>query len=106
MALLAVLAPLVAGGGNELFPTEQLAAYPITARTQYLASLVLTPLNLAWTTQLVALVGLTAYVSGPSAQAAAGAAHLPGLRRASSPSPDRRSPGSWWGSGSTSPGAG
>ena len=42
---------------------------PSAARTQYLASLVLTPLNLAWATQLVALVGLTAYVSGPSAQA-------------------------------------
>jgi hypothetical protein len=68
VALLAVLAPLAAGGGNELFPTEQLAAYPITARTQYVASLVLMPLNLAWATQLVALVGLTAYVSGPSAQ--------------------------------------
>ncbi len=64
------LAPLAAGGGNELFPTDQLSAYPITARTQYLASLALTPLNLAWTTQLVALIGLTAYVSGPSA-------HLP-----------------------------
>ena len=62
-----MIAPLVAGGGNELFPPDQLAAYPITARTQYLASLALTPLNLAWTMQLVGLVGLTAYISGPSA---------------------------------------
>jgi hypothetical protein len=61
VALLAVLAPLVAGGGNELFPQEQLSAYPVTARTQYLASLALTPLNLAWTTQLIGLVGFTAY---------------------------------------------
>ena len=35
----------------------------MSARTQYLASLVLTPLNLAWTTQLVGLVGLTAYIA-------------------------------------------
>jgi hypothetical protein len=67
VAVLALLAPLVAGGGNELFPSEQLVAYPVTARTQYLASLALTPLNLAWTTQLVALVGLTAYMVGATA---------------------------------------
>jgi hypothetical protein len=62
VALLTLLGPLVAGG-QELFPTGQLDAYPVTSRTQFLASLVLTPLNLAWTTQLVALVGLTAFVS-------------------------------------------
>lgn len=65
VALLAVLAPLVAGGGNELFPPEQLVAYPISGRTQYRTSLALTPLNLAWTTQLVGLLGLTAYGTGP-----------------------------------------
>jgi hypothetical protein len=64
VAVLALLAPLVAGGGNELFPSDQLSAFPITARTQYLASLTLTPLNLAWTTQLIALVGLTSYIVG------------------------------------------
>ena len=63
VALLAVLAPLVAGGGNELFPEDQLTAFPVTARTRYIASLALTPLNLAWTTQLLGLVGLTAYIS-------------------------------------------
>jgi hypothetical protein len=66
VALLAVLAPLVSGGGNDLFPPEQLSAFPVTARTQYAASVALTPLNLAWTTQLVALLGLTAYAAGPT----------------------------------------
>lgn len=66
VALLAVVAPLVAGGGNDLFPAEQLVAYPVTGRTQYLASLALTPLNLAWTIQLIALLGLTAFTIGPS----------------------------------------
>lgn len=64
VAILAVFAPLVAGGGNELYPAEQLVGYPISARTQYVASIALTPLNLAWTTQLVGLIGLTAYAGG------------------------------------------
>jgi hypothetical protein len=63
VALLTLLGPLVAGGGQELFPTGQLDAYPVTSRTQFLTSVVLTPLNIAWTTQLVALVGMTAFVS-------------------------------------------
>jgi hypothetical protein len=63
VALLTFLAPLIAGGGHELFPPDQLDAYPVTARTQFLASLLLTPFNLAWTAQLIALVGLTTFVS-------------------------------------------
>jgi hypothetical protein len=63
VVLLTILAPLVAGGGQELFPPEQLDAYPMTARTHFLTSLLLTPLNLAWTVQLVGLVGLTTFVS-------------------------------------------
>lgn len=65
VAVLAVLAPLVAGGGNELFPPEQLAAFPVSTRAQYTASLLLAPLNLAWTVQVVGLVGLTAFATGP-----------------------------------------
>jgi hypothetical protein len=72
VAVLALLAPLVAGGGNELFPAEQLVAFPVTARTHYVASLALTPLNLAWTTQLVALVGLTTYIIGSTVWLALG----------------------------------
>lgn len=65
VAVLTLLAPLIAGGGQELFPSEQLDAYPVTARTQFLASLVLTPLNIAWTAQLIGLVGLTTFVAEP-----------------------------------------
>lgn len=63
VALLAVVSPLVAGGGNELFPDDQLVGYPITARTHYVTSVVLAPLNLAWTGQLICLLGITAYIS-------------------------------------------
>lgn len=64
-AALSFLAPLVAGGGSELFPEEQLAPFPVTARTHFHVSLVLAPLNLAWITQVVGLLGITAYIVPP-----------------------------------------
>jgi len=63
VAVLAVLAPMLAGGGNELFPDDHLTAYPVSSRTVYTASLMLTPLNLAWVTQVVGLVGLAAFIA-------------------------------------------
>ncbi|GAC1440568.1 MAG: hypothetical protein NVS3B26_10090 [Mycobacteriales bacterium] len=57
---LAVLAPLTLSGGNELVPFSQLIAYPVTSRTQYLAGLLLAPLNLVWVLQLLGLAGETA----------------------------------------------
>ncbi|HYN74956.1 MAG TPA: hypothetical protein VEV13_02040 [Candidatus Limnocylindria bacterium] len=60
--LLAFAAPIAAGGGNELYPSEQLVAYPIRPRTQFVASLLLAPLNLAWVIQVLTLVGFTSYV--------------------------------------------
>jgi hypothetical protein len=55
-AVLTLAAPLSNGGGNELFPTDQLVAYPVRASTSFLGSLASAPLNLAWSTQVVALV--------------------------------------------------
>ena len=63
VAVVALLAPLVAGGGNELFPDEQLVAYPIASRTLFAGSLALSPLNLAWMTQLVGLLAVTSYLA-------------------------------------------
>lgn len=60
-AAMSVAAPIAAGGGNELYPPDQLVAFPVRARTQYLASLVLAPTNLAWFTQLGLILGLIAY---------------------------------------------
>ncbi|MDP9240566.1 MAG: hypothetical protein M3O55_08010 [Actinomycetota bacterium] len=62
-ALLALLAPLAAGGGNELFPADQLVGYPIRPGAIFLASVGVTPLNLAWLSQLLVLTALTGAVT-------------------------------------------
>jgi hypothetical protein len=64
-ALLAVMAPLAAGGGYELYPSEQLVAYPIRPRTTFLGTLMLAPVNLAWMLNVIALVVITAFAAGP-----------------------------------------
>ena len=69
--MLALIAPLTAGGGTELLPPDQLVAYPVRPSTQFLASLVLAPVNLVWVVQLLVLVAETALLTK-------GAAH-PGL---------------------------
>jgi hypothetical protein len=66
IAVVAMVAPLVAGGGNALFPDDQLIAYPVSSRTQFYAALALTPLNLAWSAQVIGLIGVTAYISPDS----------------------------------------
>ncbi len=60
---LALIAPLTAGGGNEIVPPDQLVAYPVRGRTQFLGGLVLAPLNLVWVLQLLVLAALTAYLT-------------------------------------------
>lgn len=66
-AVLTVLAPLSNGGGAELFPDDQLLAYPIRPGTVFLGSLASAPLNLAWATQVVALATATSFVSDRTA---------------------------------------
>ncbi|HEY5049389.1 MAG TPA: hypothetical protein VII50_00705 [Acidothermaceae bacterium] len=63
-AVLSLVAPLAAGGGNELFPPEQLVAYPIRPATHFFESLLVAPLNLAWMSQFVLLFGMTSFVTG------------------------------------------
>lgn len=55
-AILSLLSPLASGGGQDLYPPEQLVAYPVRASTQFLSGLAVLPLNLAWVTQLLAVV--------------------------------------------------
>ena len=63
-AALALIGPLAAGGGNELFPADDLVPHPVRASTTYFASVVLTPLNIAWVGETTALMSLSAYVTG------------------------------------------
>ena len=53
--VLALIAPLTAGGGGEVVPADQLVAYPVRPAAQYLGGLLLAPLNLAWAVQLLVL---------------------------------------------------
>src|SRR4051794_28093317 len=61
-AALAIVGPLTAGGGNELFPADQLVPHPVRPATVFVSSLLLAPLNIAWVGQTAALMTLTAYV--------------------------------------------
>jgi hypothetical protein len=61
--VLAVVAPLTAGGGNEIVPADQLVAYPVRPRTQFLGGLLLAPANLVWVVQLLVLAAETAYLT-------------------------------------------
>jgi len=61
--VLALVAPLTAGGGHDVVPPAQLVAYPVRATTQFLGGLVLAPANLVWIVQLLGLAGLTAWLT-------------------------------------------
>ncbi len=61
--VLALIAPLTTGGGNEVVPSSQLVAYPVRARTVFLGGLALAPVNLVWVLQILALVAETTLLS-------------------------------------------
>jgi hypothetical protein len=65
-AVLAVLAPLIAGGGYELYPDDQLVSYPIRPATTFVASLIQAPLNLAWMVQVIVLAAATSFAVNSS----------------------------------------
>ena len=61
--VLALVAPLTAGGGNEVVPPDQLVAYPVRPSTQFVGGLLLAPVNLVWAVQLTVLVAETGFVA-------------------------------------------
>jgi len=67
--LLCIVAPLAAGGGQELIPESQLVAYPVRVSTLVRLAFVLSPLNIAWYLQILLLTAATSYAvrgtSGP-----------------------------------------
>ena len=62
-AVLALIAPVTAGGGHEVVPQDQLVAFPVTSRTQFLGGLVLAPVNLVWAANLLVIAGMTALLT-------------------------------------------
>ena len=60
---LAVISPASAAGGSELFPGDQLVAYPVRDRTVFASTVLLAPANLAWLTHFFVLLAMTAYVA-------------------------------------------
>lgn len=62
-AVLALVAPLTAGGGHQVVPPDELVAYPVRPSTHFLGGLLLAPVNLVWVIQLLFLIGLTAYIT-------------------------------------------
>jgi hypothetical protein len=61
--VLAVIAPLTAGGGNEIVPSSQLVVFPVRPRTYFLGGLLLAPVNLVWVAQLLVLAAETSYLT-------------------------------------------
>lgn len=62
---LAVISPASSAGGSELFPSDQLVAYPVRDRTVFASTLLLAPANLAWITHFLVLLGVASYIAAP-----------------------------------------
>jgi bacteriorhodopsin len=58
-----LFAPLAAGGGAQLYPSDHLIAFPVRPRTVFASSLLLAPLNLAWSVQVLILLAAAALLS-------------------------------------------
>jgi hypothetical protein len=56
-------AATVGGGGRALLSPDEAATFPITPGAEYLGSLLLAPLNVAWLVQALGLVALTGWVA-------------------------------------------
>lgn len=61
--VLALIAPLTAGGGAEVVPPDQLVAFPVRPRTHFLGGLALAPVNLVWIVQLLVLAAESTFLT-------------------------------------------
>ena len=68
---LAAAGGIATGGGRQLLSGDQASAYPVSATTDYLGSLLLAPMSTAWLLQAWFLLGATAYGVGLGALAPA-----------------------------------
>ncbi len=63
--LLSVTSSMSSGGGRELLSRSEAAIHPVSARTEHLGALALTPLNLAFFIQMWGLMAVVALVTPP-----------------------------------------
>ncbi len=64
-AATAVVAAVTGATGRELLPREHSAVFPVDPAADHAGALLLTPLNLAWSLQLVGLLVATSWAVGP-----------------------------------------
>ena len=64
--VISVVSAIAAGGGRELLNREHALAFPVSPVTDHLGALIMAPLNIAWLLQIWSMLGVTAYVVGPS----------------------------------------
>lgn len=75
--LISVVSAIATGGGRELLTREHGVAFPVSPVTDHLGALLMAPLNIAWLLQIWTMLGVTAYVVGPTPRLVA--AQLPVL---------------------------
>ncbi|MCF6378638.1 hypothetical protein L2K70_13580 [Nocardioides KLBMP 9356] len=63
--VLSITSSMSSGGGRELLSRSEAAIHPISARTEHLGALALSPLNLAWFIQMWGLLAVVALVAPP-----------------------------------------
>lgn len=65
--VLTLMSAIAAGGGRELVPRDQAAAFPVSTTTDHWGAFLMAPLNIAWLLQTWMLLGATAYAFGSRA---------------------------------------
>jgi len=77
--ILVFMSGMAAGGGAEAVPAASLVAFPVSPRAVFALSVLLTPLNAAWTLQALSIVWLGAYVGVRGQAGLAGAGFAVGF---------------------------
>ena len=62
--VISLVSAAASGGGRELLPRDQAAAFPVSPTTDHLGALLMAPLNIAWLLQGWTVLALTSYGVG------------------------------------------
>lgn len=63
--VISIVSAVASGGGRELVPRDQAVAFPVSATTDHLGTLLMAPLNITWLLQAWSVLGVTAFALGP-----------------------------------------